>query len=337
MRKVVTESLSFRPEQTLHVTAPVSRPNIEVKIRTSRGKKKDLEEVRRLILARVGRQGAICYERTRKGAEETAQSLGFGARAYHADMTTEEREEVARAFACGDSSVVVATVAFGMGIDRGDVRLVALMEPPSSVEAFWQQVGRAGRDGKEALSITFVSTSSLLQCERRTVLEPISPALTAEQGRQVAERRLASARKFESLCGARNCIQKQLSEWYSPGCREPECASCSVCTGDEQSSEWVEAGARVLWEALSPGEGPVLLGEVKRRCTSGRIRPECLDALIIAGVAQGVLGIRRVHREERPSYSLLSRSCRTFDPTEFAGAAFLAPAGPPAKRRRVGC
>lgn len=105
---------------------------------------------------------AIVYAPTRKEAEKQAEALAeIGAEAYHAGMTTQERDRVARAFLAGSIDVVVATVAFGMGIDKPDVRTVVHTALPSSIEGYYQEIGRAGRDGKPSRAVLLHSFADL--------------------------------------------------------------------------------------------------------------------------------------------------------------------------------
>src|SRR5262245_28665477 len=118
-----------------------------------------------------GRGAAIVYSPSRRGAEEEAARLaarGWRARAYHAGQGGALRGEVQRAFTGRELEVVVATNAFGMGIDRPDVRAVVHLGPPGSLEAYYQEVGRAGRDGAPALGL-LLWTSSDLPLRRRLI------------------------------------------------------------------------------------------------------------------------------------------------------------------------
>jgi ATP-dependent DNA helicase RecQ len=107
------------------------------------------------LLADADARPAIVYASSRKSAEEIATRLNrdFSARAYHAGLESSVRERVQREFLAGKIDVVVATIAFGMGVDKADVRTVVHVALPGSVEAFYQEIGRAGRDGLESRTV----------------------------------------------------------------------------------------------------------------------------------------------------------------------------------------
>jgi ATP-dependent DNA helicase RecQ len=125
---------------------------------------------------RKGRGVAIVYAPTRRGAEDEAARLarhGWAAAVYHAGLGPEAREKSQRAFLAGAAEVMVATNAFGMGIDRPDVRAVVHLGPPGSIEAYYQEVGRAGRDGAPAWGLLLVSPGDMPR--RRHLLESDAP------------------------------------------------------------------------------------------------------------------------------------------------------------------
>jgi len=142
----IAEALGRRLEV---VRTSVHRPNLRYDVeRAENGEERLRALLRRLQALASG--SAIVYARSRRSCEEIARTLvGHGIRAahYHAGLETEERTRVQEAFVTGRTPVVVATTAFGMGIDKADVRLVALVNYPDSLESYVQMVGRAGRDG----------------------------------------------------------------------------------------------------------------------------------------------------------------------------------------------
>jgi ATP-dependent DNA helicase RecQ len=146
-----------------------ARPNLALRVvetRTRRERERRIDEglAEALGTPDAGRGTAIIYSPTRRLAEEEAGRLaegGWRAHAYHAGLSGAERDRVQKEFIEGRAEIVVATNAFGMGIDRPDVRIVAHLAPPGSIEAYYQEVGRAGRDGADAIGLLAISPGDM--------------------------------------------------------------------------------------------------------------------------------------------------------------------------------
>ncbi len=196
------------------------RPNIRYTVAPKEG------QARRSLLSFIteGHAGesGIVYRSSRAKVEDTAKWLaeqGVSALPYHAGLSSQERERNQDAFMRADDMVMVATVAFGMGVDKPGVRFVAHLDPPKSLEAYHQETGRAGRDGLPAQAWMAFGLSDVIVMRKMLEQEPDSP-----------QRRL-KFRKLEALvgfCETPGCRRQALLGYFGESLAEP-CGNCDTC------------------------------------------------------------------------------------------------------------
>ena len=216
-------ALQLGMRDPLLVQGSFFRPNLRISAyRKGEGQPAAREAILRLVQARRGASG-IVYCLSRKSVESTAAWLrehGIRALPYHAGLDAETRSRAQEAFRRDDAEVIVATVAFGMGIDKSNIRFVLHRDMPKSVEGWSQEIGRAGRDGAPADCILFYSWADVLSYDRFP--DGLDAALAAAQQRQTRD----LYRLVENGACRHQALLAHLGERMAP-CG----ASCDVCAG----------------------------------------------------------------------------------------------------------
>lgn len=202
------------------------------------------------VLRRHTDEAAIVYCISRKDTESAAhflQANGFKAAFYHAGMDAGDRRRVQDDFAQERVNVVVATVAFGMGIDRSNVRCVIHAAMPKSIEAYQQETGRAGRDGLEAQCVLFYSASDYMRWEgliRRS-------AALADDPEQAMAPQMQLLDQIRRLCNAMRCRHCALSEYFGQAYDKPNCGACDVCLGEVEGVADATVTAQKILSAVA--------------------------------------------------------------------------------------
>lgn len=226
-----------------------ARPNLQLsaerKINGSRARTD--AAVVELVRERRGKSGVV-YCGSRDGCERVAQTLrdgGVNAIAYHAGFDAKDRDKRLERFLAEDGAVMVATIAFGMGVDKPDVRFVIHADPPGSLEAYWQEIGRAGRDGEPAEGITLYGPSDIAWSLRRLEGRPM-----AEEVKQVQTRKVRQL--FAMLDGA-VCRPQAVRRYFGEQDAQP-CGVCDICGDPPATFDAVVPAQKALAAVQRLGE-----------------------------------------------------------------------------------
>ena len=241
------------------------------------------------VVRRHPGEAVIVYCISRKDTERIAETLkqnGVRAAFYHAGMQAEERRKTQDAFASEEIDVVVATVAFGMGIDRSDVRAVVHAAMPKSIEHYQQETGRAGRDGLEAECVLLYSAADVIRWES-LIEKTAGEAKVSPEVIESSSRLLEHMRRF---CAGVHCRHMKLSQYFGQTLPDRLCGACDVCLNEIEGLENATVTAQKILSCVArTGEsfGTEHIVDVLLGSDTERVRRWHHDTLTTYGLMKG--------------------------------------------------
>lgn len=277
LREAIVSSLGLR--QPAVVVHGFFRPNLHLaEHKIEGGEEAWRRAVREAVAAREGSGPALVYVTTRKLADELSAALsasGLRAARYHGECGAEERQRAQNAFLAGGLDALVATRAFGMGVDKPDLRLVIHAQMPGSFEDYYQEVGRAGRDGKPARGLMLWRGSDYRTHDFLINLEGEDGAPRAPELLRAARQRL---NLFHQTLGAQGCLWKSILDYFGdPDAGALTASGCGACARCEEH----RVAVHVALEGREARIADVILRAAGQRRRFGRRKL----MLILAGSA----------------------------------------------------
>lgn len=276
----------------LCMTTGFDRPNLYFGVIKPQNKERYIEEY---ILKRPDKSG-IVYCATRKSVEAVCKALcaaGITATRYHAGLSAEERRKNQEDFVFDRRRVIVATNAFGMGIDKSNVNFVLHYNMPKNIESYYQEAGRAGRDGEAAECILLFSPADIITAKYMIQSPNDNQALTTEESEQITARDLARLNQMIEYCKSTTCLRSYILGYFGEA-HDGHCGNCSSCTGDfvvtdiTVEAQKILSGVARIEKRFSYGFGAAAIIQMLRGSKDAKTLQKGLDQLPTYGLMQDV-------------------------------------------------
>ena len=277
------------------VVTGFDRPNLRFEVLRPKDKRTALLQ---LLSERRDKSG-IVYCATRKTVEQVCgllQEAGFAATRYHAGLDADERKENQEAFICDRSPVMAVTNAFGMGIDKSNVSYVIHYNMPKSVEAYYQEAGRAGRDGSPADCILLYSSGDVTTAKFLIFNSSAeNEELTDEERQMVQAQDLARLEAMTGYCKTQDCLRGYLLDYFGQP-HEKTCGNCGNCLAEYVTRDLTREAQMILScvvrarNRLGYCVGASILSQTLHGSRSARVRELGLDLLPTYGLMSALPG-----------------------------------------------